>query len=55
VVALFHIINKEQQWRTKQGRPAGFDMLRTNVKPIVAVGAKGPLTDQLMMADFFRK
>jgi len=54
VVALFHIINKEQQWRKEQGRPEGFDMLKTNAKPIVAVGAEGPLTDQLMMADFFR-
>ena len=53
VVSMFHIISQEQAWRKQQGRPEGFDMLKT-VKPIVAVGAEKPLEEGLDMADFFR-
>ncbi|EON61302.1 hypothetical protein W97_00515 [Coniosporium apollinis CBS 100218] len=51
-VSLFHHIEKEQEWRRKNGKPEGFETLRAS-KPIVAVGAEEPLADQLMMADYF--
>lgn len=41
------------QWRREHGRPEGFEILK-RTKPLVAVGADGPLGDQLRMADYFR-
>ncbi|KAF2761521.1 nucleoside hydrolase [Pseudovirgaria hyperparasitica] len=52
VVAVFHFIEKEQEWRRSQGLPEGFETLKAS-KPIVAIGASGPLGDQVMMADYF--
>lgn len=52
-MSLFHIINKEQEWRRENNRADGFDVLKS-CRPIVAVGAEEPLADQIMMADFFR-
>ena len=54
VVSMFHVIEKEMQWRRKSGRAEGFETLKTS-KPIVAVGADRPLNDQIMMADYFRE
>lgn len=54
MVTMFHIIQKEMEWRKSQGLPEGFETLR-KTKPLVAVGANGPLGDQRMMADYFRK
>ena len=51
---MFHVIEKELGWRQSEGLPEGFETLRC-FKPIVAVGADGPLDDQRMMADYFRK
>ena len=50
---MFHVIEKEMAWRTSQGRPEGFDLLKRN-KPLIAVGAKEPLGEQVLMADYFR-
>lgn len=52
-VSLFHMLEKEIAWRSKNGKEVGFETLRKS-KPIVAVGAEEPLADQLMMADYFR-
>ena len=51
---MFHVIDKELQWRLQSGRPQGFESLR-KFKPVVAVGAEKPLADQMMMADYFRE
>jgi len=52
VVALFHVLEKEIEWRKSQGRPEGFAGMRKN-KPIVAVGPEHPLDDEELMADYF--
>ncbi|KAI4729153.1 nucleoside hydrolase [Aureobasidium sp. EXF-10728] len=51
-VSLFHHMEREIEWRSKNGRELGFETLRAS-KPLVAVGAEEPLAEQLMMADFF--
>lgn len=53
VVSMFHVIEKEMQWRKNNNLPEGFEAMK-NVKPIVAVGADKPLGDQTMLADYFR-
>lgn len=53
VVSMFHILEREMQWRREQGRPEGFGALRA-APPVVAVGAEDPLEDQKMLADYFR-
>ncbi|KAI9368998.1 Inosine/uridine-preferring nucleoside hydrolase domain-containing protein [Aspergillus egyptiacus] len=52
VISMFHILEKEMQWRREQGRPEGFNTLRAH-RPIVALGAEDPLDDQKMLADYF--
>ncbi|KAL4786120.1 Inosine/uridine-preferring nucleoside hydrolase domain-containing protein [Aspergillus varians] len=52
VVSMFHILEREMQWRREQGRPEGFDILRAR-PPLVALGAEDPLDDQKMLADYF--
>ncbi|KAL4809479.1 Inosine/uridine-preferring nucleoside hydrolase domain-containing protein [Aspergillus unguis] len=52
VVSMFHILEREMQWRREQGKPEGFGTLRAN-PPIVALGAEDPLDDQKMLADYF--
>jgi len=52
VVALFHVIEKELEWRKARGQLAGFGTMLAS-KPIVAVGADHPLEDELLMADYF--
>ncbi|KAL4917583.1 Inosine/uridine-preferring nucleoside hydrolase domain-containing protein [Aspergillus aurantiobrunneus] len=52
VVSMFHILEREMQWRREQGRPEGFDALRAH-PPVVALGAEDPLDDQKMLADYF--
>lgn len=51
---MFHILEREMQWRREQGRPEGFDALRAH-PPTVAVGAEDPLEEQKMLADYFRE
>lgn len=53
VVALFHVLEKEMEWRKSTGKGT-YEALKT-YKPIVAVGAEHPLEDELLMADHFRK
>ncbi|KAE8348070.1 Inosine/uridine-preferring nucleoside hydrolase domain-containing protein [Aspergillus coremiiformis] len=52
VVSMFHILEREMQWRKEQGRPEGFGALRAS-PPVIAVGAEDPLEDQKMLADYF--
>ncbi|EAW07671.1 putative nucleoside hydrolase [Aspergillus clavatus NRRL 1] len=52
VVSMFHVLEREMQWRREQGRPEGFGALRA-CRPVVAVGAEDPLGDQKMLADYF--
>ncbi|KAJ5852512.1 Inosine/uridine-preferring nucleoside hydrolase [Penicillium soppii] len=51
-VSMFHILEREMQWRRENGRPEGFGSLRAH-RPILAVGAEDPLEDQKMLADYF--
>jgi len=52
-MALFHNVEREIAWRRQNGRSLGFDTLRA-YKPLVAIGAEGPLSEQLVIADYFR-
>lgn len=52
VVGLFHVLEKELEWRKANGKPEGFATMRAN-KPIVAMGPEHPLEDEELMADFF--
>ena len=54
VVSMFHVIQKELDWRHEHGKAQGFESMR-KFKPLVAVGAERPLADQMTMADYFRK
>lgn len=51
-VALFHVIEKELEWRRERGQLEGFGAMMSS-KPIVAVGADHPLEDEMLMADYF--
>ncbi|KAL8414147.1 hypothetical protein RB594_005390 [Gaeumannomyces avenae] len=51
-VALFHVLEKELEWRRETGRPEGFGALRA-FRPIVAVGAEHPLQEEALAADHF--
>ncbi|PSR92400.1 Inosine/uridine-preferring nucleoside hydrolase domain-containing protein [Coniella lustricola] len=52
VVAMFHVLEKENAWRKEVGKPEGFPALKHS-KPIVAVGAEHPLQDEILQADYF--
>lgn len=52
VVAMFHVLDNEMEWRKAQGKPLGFEALRT-YKPVVAVGPEHALEDEILMADNF--
>ncbi|KAJ2906058.1 hypothetical protein MKZ38_003095 [Zalerion maritima] len=52
VVALFHVLEKETEWRKSKGKPEGFESLKC-FKPVVAIGAEHPLEDEILMADHF--
>ncbi|RYP15700.1 hypothetical protein DL765_005540 [Monosporascus sp. GIB2] len=51
-VGLFHVLDKEMEWRESRGKPLGFDVLR-NCRPIVAVGPEHALEEELLMEDGF--
>lgn len=53
VVSMFHILERETEWRRQNGKPLGFGAMRA-FRPVVAVGAEDPLDDQKMLADYFR-
>lgn len=50
---MFHILERELQWRRENGKLEGFGTLRAS-RPIVALGAEEPLEEQKMLADYFR-
>ncbi|KAK6379546.1 hypothetical protein LTS17_006464 [Exophiala oligosperma] len=52
VVAIFHVLEKELEWRKEQGMPLGFEGI-TKHKPIVAIGADAPLQETTESADYF--
>ncbi|KAK2612412.1 hypothetical protein QQS21_001516 [Conoideocrella luteorostrata] len=52
VVAMFHVLEKEMEWRKSVGRPEGFETMKKN-KPVVAVGPEHSLEDENLMADYF--
>ncbi|KAL8716046.1 MAG: hypothetical protein Q9225_006269 [Loekoesia sp. 1 TL-2023] len=52
VVSMFHVIEKEIQWRKNNGRPEGFDALKRS-KPTVAVGSDEPLGGERMKAAYY--
>ncbi|KAH9904178.1 Inosine/uridine-preferring nucleoside hydrolase domain-containing protein [Xylariomycetidae sp. FL2044] len=52
VVALFHVLDHEMDWRRAQGRPLGFEGLHA-FRPLVAVGPEHALEDEILMADNF--
>jgi len=49
---MFHVLEKELEWRRSNGKPEGFETMKAN-KPIVAVGPSHPLEDEELMADYF--
>ncbi|GAO13969.1 hypothetical protein UVI_02035230 [Ustilaginoidea virens] len=49
---MFHVLEKELQWRRSTGRPEGFETMK-KCKPIVAVGPEHSLEDECLMADYF--
>ncbi|RYP76739.1 hypothetical protein DL769_003570 [Monosporascus sp. CRB-8-3] len=51
-VCMFHVLDKEMEWRESRGKPLGFDVLR-NSRPIVAVGPEHALEEELLMEDGF--
>ncbi|KAK8880117.1 Inosine/uridine-preferring nucleoside hydrolase domain-containing protein [Apiospora arundinis] len=51
-VAMFHVLDKEMEWRKSQGRPLGFEALRA-YKPIVAIGPEHALEEEILMEDGF--
>jgi len=53
VVALFHVIEKEKEWRRARGQLEGFEAMSSS-KPIVAIGPEHPLEETILMADYFR-
>ncbi|KAK0633483.1 Inosine/uridine-preferring nucleoside hydrolase domain-containing protein [Immersiella caudata] len=52
VVALFHVLEKEMEWRESTGKGQPYGALRA-FKPIVAIGAEHALEDEILMADHF--
>ncbi|KAI0485172.1 Inosine/uridine-preferring nucleoside hydrolase domain-containing protein [Xylariaceae sp. FL0804] len=52
VVGLFHVLDRELEWRRQRGAPLGFEALRA-YRPLVAVGPEHALEDEILMADNF--
>ncbi|KAJ5717183.1 Inosine/uridine-preferring nucleoside hydrolase [Penicillium malachiteum] len=52
VISMFHVLEREMQWRRDTGKPEGYGTLRAS-RPVVAVGAQEPLENQKMLADYF--
>lgn len=49
---MFHVIEKEMEWRRARGQLVGFETM-LKYKPLVAIGADHPLEDEKLMADYF--
>ncbi|PGH05380.1 hypothetical protein AJ80_08348 [Polytolypa hystricis UAMH7299] len=52
VVSMFHIIERELEWRRQRGQTERFEALKA-FRPTIAVGADQPLDDEMMLADYF--
>lgn len=53
-ISLFHVLEKELEWRKSVGRPEGYEAMRKS-KPLIAVGPVHPLEEEELMLDYFRK
>lgn len=51
---MFHVIERELEWRRKNGQREGFEGIKA-CKPMIAVGATKPLDSQTVLADYFRE
>jgi hypothetical protein len=51
---MFHVIEREIEWRRAHGLPEGFEALKA-WKPMIAVGADQTLDDRTVFADYFRE
>jgi hypothetical protein len=54
VVSMFHVIDKELEWRRATGKPEGFEVFKS-FKPIVALGPEHALEEEILMEDGFRR
>lgn len=54
VVSLFHVLDREMEWRKSQGQELGFGSLRA-FKPIVAIGPEHALEEEILKEDGFRE
>ncbi|KAL6891250.1 nucleoside hydrolase [Trichoderma longibrachiatum] len=52
VAAMYHVLEKEFEWRRSQGRPEGYETLKAH-KTLVAAGAEHSLADPVLAADYF--
>ncbi|KAH6962449.1 Inosine/uridine-preferring nucleoside hydrolase domain-containing protein [Ilyonectria sp. MPI-CAGE-AT-0026] len=52
VIALFHVLEKEMEWRRSKNLPEGFGCLRAS-KTLIAAGAEHSLLEEELAADFF--
>ncbi|KAH6648378.1 inosine-uridine preferring nucleoside hydrolase [Truncatella angustata] len=52
VVSMFHVLDKELEWRRSKGKPEGFGSLKA-YKPIVAIGPEHALEEEILMEDGF--
>lgn len=50
---MFHILEREVEWRRQNGKAQGYGTMCA-FRPVIAVGAEDPLEDQKMLADYFR-
>lgn len=50
---MFNVIEKEVKWRKDQGHSGAFEAIK-RCKPVVSVGAEGPLGGQTLMKDYYR-
>lgn len=54
VVSIFHVLEKELEWRKSQGKPEGFEALKA-YKPLVAIGPEHALEEEVLKEDGFRR
>jgi hypothetical protein len=50
---MYHVLEKEFEWRKFQGRPEGYETLKAH-KTLIAAGAEHSLADPVLAADYFR-
>ncbi|KAL1954236.1 hypothetical protein VTO42DRAFT_1469 [Malbranchea cinnamomea] len=51
-VSMFHVVEREMEWRRQHGLPEGFESLKAH-RPLIAVGAERTLDEQTLLADYF--